>query len=318
MRQAGRYMPEYRAMRARHSFLDLCKDADAAAEVTVTAAERLGVDAAIIFADILLIVEPFGVGLEFSSGDGPVLHNPVRTPADVERLPDVDAAAAVPFVYEAVRKAKATLKVPLIGFAGAPFTLASYIIEGGGSRNYVRTKGLMYNQPEAWHTLMRRLAHAVTGYLNAQIAAGADAVQLFDSWVGCLAPDDYRRFVLPHMRNIISGLTPGIPVINFGTGTCGLLELMREGGGHVIGIDWRIELGSAWRRLGYDVGVQGNLDPVVLFAPANEIRDRDRRILEQARGHHGHIFNLGQGILPNTPVENVIALVDMVHDLSSR
>jgi uroporphyrinogen decarboxylase len=318
MRQAGRYMPEYRAVRARHSFLDLCKDADAAAEVTVTAVERLGVDAAIIFADILLIVEPFGVGLDFATDEGPVLHNPVRTPADLERLPDVDAPAAVPFVYEAVRKAKAALKVPLIGFAGAPFTLASYVIEGGGSRNYVHAKTFMYREPTAWHTLMRRLSAAVTGYVNGQIAAGADAVQLFDSWVGCLAPDDYQRFVLPHMRDLISAITPGVPVIHFATGTSAMLELMREAGGDVIGVDWRIDLGSAWRRIGYDVGVQGNLDPVALFAPIDEIRDRAGRILEQARGHRGHIFNLGHGVLPDTPVENVTALVDMVHELSSR
>ena len=318
MRQAGRYMPEYRAVREQYSFLDLCKDADAAAEVTVTAVERLGVDAAIIFADILLIVEPMGVGLEFSKGDGPVLHHPVRSSADVARMPDVDAPANVSFVYDAVRKAKAALKVPLIGFSGAPFTLASYVIEGGGSRNYVHTKSMMYHEPEAWHALLRRLTTAVVGYLNAQIAVGADAVQLFDSWVGCLAPDDYRQFVLPHMRTLIDSITPGVPVIHFGTGTGGLLQLMREGGGDVIGLDWRIDLDSGWRQIGYDVGVQGNLDPVVLFAPLDEIRNRTVRILEQARGHRGHIFNLGHGILPNTPVDNVIALVDMVHDLSSK
>ena len=318
MRQAGRYMPEYRAVRSRLGFLELCKDSDAAAEVTVTAVERLGVDAAIIFADILLIVEPMGVGLEFSKGDGPVLHNPVRTPADVEQLPEVDAAAAVSFVYDAVRKARAALKVPLIGFSGAPFTLASYVIEGGGSRNYVHTKTLMYGEPEAWHALLRRLTTAVSAYLNAQIAAGADAVQLFDSWVGCLAPDDYRRFVLPHMRTLIAAITPGVPVIHFGTGTAGLLEVMREAGGDVIGLDWRIDVAEGWQRVGHDVGVQGNLDPVALFAPRAEIRDRAARILERARGHRGHIFNLGHGILPNTPVDNVIALVDMVHELSSR
>jgi uroporphyrinogen decarboxylase len=318
MRQAGRYMPEYRAVRSKHDFLELCKDADAAAEVTVTAVERLGVDAAIIFADILLILEPLGIGLEFSKGDGPVLHNPVRTPADVERLPDVDAAAEVGFVYDAIRKARAALKVPLIGFSGAPFTLASYVIEGGGSRNYVHTKTLMYEAPEAWHTLLRRLTSAVVGYLNLQVAAGAQAVQLFDSWVGCLAPDDYRRFVLPHMRTLISSITPGVPVIHFGTGTAGLLELMREGGGDVIGLDWRIDIGAGWQRVGYDVGVQGNLDPVVLFAPLDELRDRAARILDRVRGHRGHIFNLGHGILPATPVDHVIALVDMVHELSSR
>lgn len=318
MRQAGRYMPEYRSVRSRYGFLDLCKDADAAAEVTVTAVERLGVDAAIIFADILLIVEPLGVGLEFSQGDGPVLHNPVRTPADIEQLPDVDAAAALPFVYDAIRKARAALKVPLIGFSGAPFTLASYVIEGGGSRNYVHTKTLMYEAPEAWHTLLRRLSSAVVAYLNRQIAAGAQAVQLFDSWVGCLAPDDYQRFVLPHMRTLIGGITPGVPVIHFGTGTSGLLELMRAAGGDVIGVDWRLDIGPAWQRIGYDVAVQGNLDPVVLFAPRDEIRDRATRILDQVRGRDGHIFNLGHGILPATPVDHVIALVDMVHELSSR
>jgi len=316
MRQAGRYMPEYRAVRSRVGFLELCKDPAAAAEVTVTAAERLGVDAAIIFADILLILEPLGVGLEYSKGDGPILHNPIRSAADIERLPDVDAAAAVPFVYEAVRLARASLKVPLIGFSGAPFTLASYVIEGGSSRNYVHTKTLMYREPEAWHTLMRRLAGAVVDYLNGQIAAGAQAVQLFDSWVGCLAPDDYRRFVLPHMRNVIAGITRGVPVIHFGTGTSALLELMREAGGDVIGLDWRIDLATGWQRVGNDVAVQGNLDPVVLFAPVDEIRDRAARILERVQGRRGHIFNLGHGILPHTPVENVIALVDMVHELS--
>jgi len=318
MRQAGRYMPEYRAVRSRMGFLELCKDSDAAAEVTVTAAERLGVDAAIIFADILLIVEPMGVGLEFSAGDGPVIHNPVRTLVDVERLPDIDAAAAVAFVYDAVRKARAALSVPLIGFSGAPFTLASYVIEGGGSKNYVHTKSLMYREPEAWHALMRKLAIAVVNYLNAQIAAGVHAVQLFDSWVGCLAPDDYRRFVLPHMQHVISSITPGVPVIHFGTGTSGLLEIMREAGGDVIGVDWRIDLGTAWQRVGHDVAIQGNLDPVALFAPVDEIRDRAARILDRTRGHRGHIFNLGHGILPQTPVDHVIALVDMVHELSRR
>lgn len=318
MRQAGRYMPEYRSVRSRYSFLDLCKDSDAAAEVTVTAVERLGVDAAIIFADILLIVEPLGVGLEFATGDGPVLHNPLRTPEDIDRMPDVDAAAAVTFVYEAVRKARAELKVPLIGFSGAPFTLASYVIEGGGSRNYVHTKKLMYGAPEAWHTLMRRLSRAVVGYLNAQIAAGAQAVQLFDSWVGCLSPADYERFVVPHMQELIGSLTPGVPVIHFGTGTAGLLELMRRGGGDVIGVDWRVDLDVAWKRIGYDAGVQGNLDPIVLFAPLDEIRAQARRIIDAAEGHDGHIFNLGHGILPNTPVDNVIALVDMVHEISAR
>jgi uroporphyrinogen decarboxylase len=318
MRQAGRYMPEYRAVRTRLGFLELCKDADAAAEVTVRAVERLGVDAGIIFADILLIVEPLGVGLEFSGGEGPVLHNPVRTPADVAQLPDVDAAAALPFVYDAIRKACAALQVPLIGFAGAPFTLASYVIEGGGSRNYLHTKALMYGEPEAWHALMRRLANAVAAYLNAQITAGVQAVQLFDSWVGCLAPADYERFVLPHMQALIAAVRPGIPIIHFGTGTAGLLERMRHAGGTVIGVDWRVDLATAWERVGYDVALQGNLDPVVLLAPLDEIRAQTLRILAQADGRPGHIFNLGHGILPPTPVDSVVALVDMVHELSGR
>lgn len=311
-------MAEYRAVRARLSFLELCRDSDAAAEVTVTAVERLGVDAAIIFADILLILEPLDIGLEFSKGDGPVLHRPIRTPDDIARLPEVDAAAAVPYVYEAVRKARAALKVPLIGFSGAPFTLASYLIEGGGSRSYIHTKTLMYQSPQAWHRLMGRLACTVAGYLNKQIAAGAQAVQLFDSWVGCLSPADYEQFVLPHMRGLIASITPGVPVIHFGTGTSGLLELQRAAGGDVIGLDWRIDLGAGWQRIGHDVAVQGNLDPVTLFGPRDELRRQVGRILEAARGHDGHIFNLGHGILPQTPVDNVVALVDMVHELSCR
>jgi uroporphyrinogen decarboxylase len=311
-------MPEYRAVRSRHSFLEMCKNPDAAAEVTVRAVERLGVDAAIIFADILLILEPLGFSLEFTEGHGPVIHNPVRTPADVDRLAEIDAAAECEFVYEAVRRARAALKVPLIGFAGAPFTLASYLIEGGSSRNYLRVKRLMYSEPEAWHTLRRRLTEAVSGYLNRQIAAGADAVQLFDSWVGCLAPEDYRRFVQPHIKRLIEGLTPGVPVIHFGTDTSGLIELMRDGGGDVIGLDWRIDLASGWERLGSSVAVQGNLDPVALFAPLDELRDRAAAILAAADGRAGHIFNLGHGILPETPVDNVVALVDMVHEISGR
>src|SRR6266852_922874 len=261
MRQAGRYMPEYRAVRERLGFLALCKSPDSAAEVTVTAAERLGVDAAIIFADILLVLEPMGVGLEF--------------------------------------------------------TRASYLIEGGGSRTYARTKALMAD-PGAWRALMERLVRVVAAYLDAQIAAGADAVQLFDSWVGCLAPADYRAHVLPHVRALIAALTPGTPVIHFGTGTAGLLEAMRAAGGHVIGLDWRVDLDAAWARLGHDVAVQGNLDPTALLAPIPEIRARAAAILAQAAGRPGHIFNLGHGILPETPVDHVRALVDAVHELSAR
>jgi len=318
MRQAGRYMPEYRAVRERFGFLELCKSPDAAAEVTVTAALRLGVDAAIIFADILLVLEPMGVGLEFSRGDGPVIHRPVQSGADVDRLLPVDPAALA-YVTEAIRRARAALPahLPLIGFAGAPFTLASYLIEGGGSRTYARTKALMLGDAGAWRALMERLTTTIAAYLNAQIAAGADAVQLFDSWVGCLAPADYRAHVLPHMRALIDAIRPGTPVIHFGTGTAGLLEAMRAGGGDVIGVDWRIDLDTAWNRIGHDVAVQGNLDPTALLAPLSEIRARAAAILGQAAGRPGHIFNLGHGILPQTPVDHVLALVDAVHELSA-
>ena len=311
-------MPEYRAVRERFGFLELCKSPDVAAEVTVTAALRLGVDAAIIFADILLVLEPMGVGLEFSRGDGPVIHRPVQGGGDVDRLLPVDPAALA-FVTDAIHRTRAALPahLPLIGFAGAPFTLASYLIEGGGSRTYARTKALMLGDAGAWRALMERLTTTIATYLNAQIAAGADAVQLFDSWVGCLSPADYRAHVLPHMRALIDAIRPGTPVIHFGTGTAGLLEAMRAGGGDVIGIDWRIDLDVAWNRIGHDVAVQGNLDPTALLAPVPEIRARAAAILGQAAGRPGHIFNLGHGILPQTPVDHVRALVDTVHELSS-
>jgi uroporphyrinogen decarboxylase len=319
MRQAGRYQPEYRAIREKLGFLELCKRPDVAAEVTVMAVEQLGVDAAIIFADILLILEPMGAGLEFAKGDGPVIHRPVRSGADVDALTEVDQAS-LGYVFEAVRQARAALRpeVPLIGFAGAPFTLASYLIEGGGSRDYTRTKGLLFGDPGAWDALMTKLVRALTGYLNAQIDAGAQAVQLFDSWVGALAPADYRARVLPHVRALIDGLRPGIPVVNFGTGTAGLLECLRAAGGDVIGLDWRVDLDAAWARLGDDVAVQGNLDPLVLLAPIPEIRRRVAAILGQAGGRNGHIFNLGHGVLQQTPVDHVRAVVDAVHELSVR
>jgi len=320
MRQAGRYMSEYRDVRARTSFLELCKTPSLASEVTVTAAERLGVDAAIIFADILLILEPMAIELEFAEGEGPVIHNPVRTGLDVDRLREVEDVQSLGFVFEAVRLTRRALKpnIPLIGFSGAPFTLASYIIEGGGSRNYVHTKSLMYDDSGAWHAMMSLIARALIKYLNAQIEAGAQTVQLFDSWVGCLSPDDYREYVLPHTREVIQGIQSGVPVIHFGTGTGSLLELMRAAGGNVIGLDWRVQLGDGWNRIGADVAVMGNLDPVTLFASPNMIRSKAKQILDQAAGRHGHIFNLGHGILPDTPVENVIALVDMVHEMSAR
>jgi uroporphyrinogen decarboxylase len=320
MRQAGRYMREYREVRARTSFLELCKTPSLAAEVTVTAAERLRVDAAIIFADILLIVEPLGIELEFSKGEGPVIGNPVRSPADVDRLREVEDIGSLEFVFEAIRQTRSALKseLPLIGFSGAPFTLASYITEAGGSKNYVHTKSLMYNDSGAWNSMMSRISRALVRYLNAQIAAGAQAVQIFDSWVGCLSPDDYHEYVLPHTQAVIRGIKPGTPVIHFGTGTGSLLELMRKAGGDVIGVDWRVRLDDAWRRVGHDVGIMGNLDPVALFADRDQLRAQAGKILKQADGRPGHIFNLGHGILPETPVENVIALVELVHELSAQ
>jgi len=315
MRQAGRYMREYREVREKTTFLELCKNPALAAEVTVTAVERLGVDAAIIFADILLILEPLGIDLEFAKGEGPVIHNPVRTTSDIDQLRELDDASALDFVYEAITQTRSALKpdIPLIGFCGAPFTLASYMTEGGGSKNYVHTKRLMYDDAGAWHAMMALISRALVKYLNAQIAAGAQAVQLFDSWVGCLSPDNYREFVLPHTQNVIRGVTPGVPVIHFGTGTATLLELMREAGGDVLGLDWRVRLDERWQRVGHDVAVMGNLDPVALFAKQEVLREQAKRILDQAGGRAGHIFNLGHGILPETPVENVIALVEMVH-----
>ena len=313
-------MREYREVRARTTFLELCKTPSLAAEVTVTAAERLRVDAAIIFADILLILEPMGIDLEFAEGEGPVIHNPVRNGGDVKRLREVEDAGALGFVYEAIALTRRELKpeIPLIGFSGAPFTLASYMIEGGGSKNYIHTKKLMYDDSGAWHSMMSLIARGLVKYLNAQIDAGAQAVQLFDSWVGCLTPDDYREFVLPHSRTVIKGVKPGVPVIHFGTGTGALLELMREVGGDIIGLDWRVRLDEAWQRIGHDVGVMGNLDPVALFAGREALRTQTKRILDQAAGQPGHVFNLGHGILPETPVENVIALVEMVHEMSRR
>ena len=320
MRQAGRYLQEYREIRGKLSFLELCHRPDLAAEVAVTAVERLGVDAAIIFGDILLVVEPMGVGLEFTKGDGPVIHDPVRTGADLKRLQPVDVQESLSFLFEAVRLARAALppNIPLIGFAGAPFTLASYLIEGRGSRQYQHTKSLMYCDPGAWHALMERLSDIVSGYLNGQIAAGAQVAQLFDSWVGCLSPDDYREFVLPHTKRVIANLTPGVPVIHFGTDTSTLLPLIREAGGNVIGLDWRVDLDEAWSRLGHEVGVQGNLDPMVLLAEPDEIRRQAGRILKRAAKRPGHIFNLGHGVLPQTPVDHLRALIDYVHEETAR
>jgi uroporphyrinogen decarboxylase len=320
MRQAGRYMAEYRALRAKHSILELCKTPELAAQVTLQPIDRFPLDAAIIFADILLPLEPMGLSLEFAAGEGPVIHNPVRNQADVERLNVIDGGE-LDYVAEAIRQARRALngRVPLIGFAGAPFTLASYAIEGGSSRNYLLTKQLMYGEPKAWHQLMDKFARVITGYLRRQIKAGAQAIQLFDSWVGCLSVGDYVEYVQPHVQLIFEGLKrEGVPMIHFGTGTSAMLRQMREAGGDVIGIDWRIHLDEAWATVGYDVAVQGNLDPLTLFAPLHEIERHVEDILRRAGGRPGHIFNLGHGILPTTPIEHVAATIDMVHKLSQR
>jgi uroporphyrinogen decarboxylase len=320
MRQAGRYMAEYRSLRAKHSMLALCKTPELAAQVTLQPIDRFSVDAAIIFADILLPLEAMGLNLEFAEGEGPVIHNPLRNRADIERLKAIDGTE-LEYVADAIRQAGQALngRVPLIGFAGAPFTLASYAIEGGGSRNYVLTKSMMYREPDAWHRLMDKLARVVTGYLRRQIRAGAHAIQLFDSWVGCLSPGDYAEYVKPHVQLVFEGLQrEGVPMIHFGTGTSALLRDMREAGGDVIGVDWRIPLDEAWAVIGHDRAVQGNLDPVALYAPLHEIERRVEDILCRAAGRNGHIFNLGHGILPTTPIEHVEAAINTIHKLSQR
>jgi len=317
MRQAGRYMAEYREVRRKTTFLELCKTPSLAAEVMLTAVERLNVDAAIIFSDLLPILEPMGIDLKFTDAGGPAIGNPIRQPEDIERLLELTDLGPLEYVMETVRQTRAGLaeELPLIGFAGAPFTLASYAIEGGSSRDFALAKTLMYQGQGAWDALMGRLARAVVRYLNAQVGAGCQIVQLFDSWVGCLSPHDYRRYVLPHTRAVIDGITPGIPVINFATGNPALLPLLREAGGAVIGIDWRVSLDHAWKTVGHDRAVQGNLDPVVLLTDHATIRRHAKRILDQAAGRPGHIFNLGHGVLRQTPVENAVALVEAVHEL---
>lgn len=319
MRQAGRYMREYREIRKKYDFLQMCRTPDIAAEVTLQPVEHIGVDAAILFADILLPLPKMGIDLEFARGEGPVIANPVRTAADVDKMRRIVPEEDTPYVLEAIRLVIKELdgKVPLIGFSGAPYTLASYIIEGGGSKNYVNCKTLMYAQPAVWHKLMALIADVVVDYLNAQIAAGAQAVQVFDSWVGSLAPSDYREYVLPHTKSVFERLDASVPHIHFANQGSTLLELAKEAGGDVLGLDWRIDLDVAWERLGFDVGVQGNLDPVVLYAPIETIEKKTAEILGKAAGRPGHIFNLGHGILPTTPVEHAQALVEAVHRLSA-
>ena len=320
MRQAGRYMAEYREVRAKISFLDLCANPQLCSEVMCTAVEKLGVDAAIIFSDLLPILVPMGCDLEFVKGDGPVIHNPVRTAKDVDRIVPLESNAELEFVMETVRQTRQDLPadMPLIGFAGAPFTLASYMIEGGASRNYAATKQLMFSDHAAWDQLMEHLVSSISIYINGQIDAGAQCIQLFDSWAGCLSFEDYSKKVHPYVQKIIASVPTDVPVINFATGNPALLPLLADTRASVIGIDWRTRLDDAWQTVGFDRAVQGNLDPTVLLTNPQEIRQQAKFILDQAAGRAGHIFNLGHGILPMTPVENAIALVDAVHELSSK
>ena len=318
MRQAGRYMPEYRALRARYSMMQLCREPSLAAQVTLQPM-RLGVDAAIVFSDILLPLDPMGAAVRFVEGHGPVIDNPVRTARDVEALRRIEPRESLRYVMDAIGLAKKELEVPLIGFCGAPFTLASYLVEGGHSSQHLLTKSLMLGHPKLWHRLMQTLSQVVLHHLQGQIEAGADAVQIFDSWVGQLNTQDYETFVLPHVRQIIAGIASyAVPVIYFGTATATLLAAIATTGANVISVDWRVNLDDAWTRIGHDLAIQGNLDPCVLCAPMHVIEARVNEILDRASGRPGHIFNLGHGILPPTPPENVAAVVELVHRYSSQ
>lgn len=320
MRQAGRYQPEYRAIRSKVSFVELCKRSDLAAEVTLLPVRQFNLDAAIVFADILLILEPLGVAFEFAADHGPKISRPVRTSQDIDAIHvNVNVEHTLGYVMQTIRTVVRELngKVPLIGFAGAPFTLAAYLIEGGSCRDYAHTKQLMYTDPSAWDTLMHKLVLVTVDYLRAQVKAGVSVLQVFDSWVGCLSPDDYQRYVFPHMRQLFRALGNSVPVIHFSTGNAALYPLMKQAGGDVIGVDWRVNLGQQWNILG-ETSLMGNLDPASLLGPLPEIRARAQAVLDSAQGRVGHIFNLGHGVLQRTPVDHVRALVDYVHEASQR
>jgi len=317
MRQAGRYMKAYRDLKEKYAFLDLCKNPELATEVTWQPLDVLGVDAEIIFADILLPLEPMGTGLEFTAGDGPVIPRPVKNQKDIEKLRPVNAEEDLGFVGDAIRQVRKEIsgKMPLIGFAGAPFTLCSYMIEGGKSRDFTTTKLMMFETPELWDLLMDKVCTMLVDYLTMQVKEGAQALQIFDSWVGCMSPQDYEKYIMPHTRRIISKLKEtGVPIINFTTGTSTLLDSVSKAGGDVISFDWRINIDDAWNKIGYDRSIQGNLDPTLLFAPIPIIRERVNDIMKRVSGRSGHIFNLGHGILQHTPVDHVKAVVDMVHE----
>ena len=316
MRQAGRYMAKYRAIREKYSLLEIVQQPELAAEVTLQPVRAFNVDAAILFADILLPLQPMGVDFEFARGEGPVIRHPVRTRADVDALRPLYPDETLAHVMDAIRLLRTELvNTPLIGFSGAPFTVASYMIEGGSSRDYKTTKLMMYSAPDIWHAFMEKLSTALAEYLAAQIRAGAQVVQLFDSWVGTLSPMDYETFVLPYSKKVLDAAkATGVPVIHFGTGTAALLPLMRQAGGDVIGLDWRVPLDRGWQTTGHDRAVQGNLDPMALFAPGLEMKKRIHDVLRRAEGRPGHIFNVGHGILQHTPEENVKAAVEIIHE----
>jgi len=316
MRQAGRYMKAYRDLKEKHTFLEMCKTPELAAEVTLQPLDALGVDAAIIFADILLPLEPMGTGLEFTRGDGPVVPRPIKNKKDVDKLRPVNAEEQLGFVGDAIRIVRSEIsgKMPLIGFAAAPFTLCSYMVEGGKSRDFNATKMMMYEFPDVWATLMDKVCTVLVDYLAMQVKAGAQVLQVFDSWVGCLGPADYTQYILPYSKRVLDGLKGlGVPVIHFSTGTSTLLDRVRDAGGDVISFDWRIHLDDAWKTIGFDKPIQGNLDPSILMAPIPVIRERVLDVLRRAGGRPGHIFNLGHGIFQHTPVDHVKAVVDMVH-----
>lgn len=319
MRQAGRYMPEYMAVRNQVTFLELCKTPELAAQVTLEARDILGVDAAILFADLLPILQPMGLDLHYEKGEGPVIRNPFRETADLDRIKAVEDVNELGYVYEAIEMIRRELPVdiPLLGFGGAPFTLASYAIEGGGSKSYSHTKKLMYSHPDIWHEFMERLVISLSGYLRKQIETGVQAVQIFDSWAGCLSPDDYRQYAMPYTKKLIDSLPDDTPVINFLTGNPALLPAMAEAGGSIIGLDWRVDLKEAWQTVGHNKAVQGNLDPISMFCDFDVLKQRAQNVLEKAEGRPGHIFNLGHGIMPEVDPQNAIDLVKYVHDAGS-
>jgi uroporphyrinogen decarboxylase len=321
MRQAGRFLPEYRKIREKYDMLAIIRKPELSVQVSLLPLKYIPVDAVILFSDIMTPLEAAGISWDLKENVGPVIQNPIRSSRDVEGLHDIEPEEDLSYVLETIRLLRNELdgEFPLIGFSGAPFTLASYLIEGGSSRGFTKTKKLMYQEPTLWHSLMEKLSLIVERYLRAKIIHGVDAIQVFDSWVGCLSPEDYREYVQPYSRSVFKRLgETSVPSIHFGTGTTNLLELMKETGGDVIGIDWRIPLDLAWERIGFDVGIQGNLDPAILLGPPERIENRTNDILRRANGRPGHIFNLGHGILPDTPMDNVKRVVDFVHAYSNK